>query len=119
MSNFFEGVPYLEVNDFNADGSLKSYVGNGKPVVVMIQRDGCSHCTRAKPAYQAAHNSCTDVVFATVQSDHPIDTARQAAKFTPAAGVPMFIRFDASGKPAGAYNGNRSSESFIEFGRGK
>ena len=117
QSPFFEGVPYLEETDFNANGTLKPYVGNGKPVVVMIQSSWCGHCKNAKPAYQQAFDKCKDVVFATVQADSPVESCKKALKYTPNEGFPTFLKYDRSGKLVGPHTGNRDAESIIAFGR--
>lgn len=118
MSKLFE-IAYLEGDDVNADGSLKSHVGNGKPVLVMVQGNFCGYCTRAKPDFQKLLNNGVFAV-ATVQTDGSGSdqvAASKLSKVNKSPGVPSFIGFDKDGKFVKSHNGGRDSQSLMNFGK--
>ena len=116
-SKYLIRVPYLEGMDLNDDGSLKSYVGNGKPVVVFVQGLFCGYCTKAKPDFQ---NFCKNpnAVGVTIQIDGS-PTEKEAntkiAKVNTARGVPAYIGFDKNGAFKAIHNGNRDASSLAAF----
>lgn len=117
MANILIGIPYLEGKDINPDGSLKTYVSKGKPVIVMVQGNYCPHCTVAKPALRelAKQSSC---VVATVQIDGD-DNDKQASKnlapVNKSRGVPAFLGFDKNGRFVKSHEGNRDLASLQQF----
>lgn len=118
-----ENVAYIEAGDINPDGSLKPYVNNGKPVILMCQGSFCGYCTKAKPAFQKVANhyyKTKTVVCATILTDGS-DSEKEAAKFikrwnSKHQGVPEYLGFDKNGKFEKVYQGNRDENSLIKFG---
>lgn len=118
MQKILYGIPYLEIEDVNPDGSLKPHVGQGKPVLLMIQGDFCGYCTDAKPAFQELAQKARGVVLATVQIDAgPKDKAANQALKTvnTQPGVPAFLGFDSSGRFVGAHKGDRTGPALSAF----
>lgn len=117
---YLENVPYLEMNDFTSDMSLKPYVGKGKPVVVMAQGLFCGYCTQAKPAFQKfADQMKGKVVAATIQIDgnksekmlgQMIDKLDKSYR-----GVPTYLGFNSHGKYVGTHNGGRGTKDLLHF----
>ena len=64
-----ENVAYLEVDDFNTDGSIKSYVNYGKPIVLMVQAHYCGYCKQAAPAFTKFAKESPNIIAATIVSD--------------------------------------------------
>lgn len=117
MSKYMIKVPYLEGDDINSDGSLKEYVGRGKPTVVMVQGNFCGYCTQAKPDFQKFAKSANCMV-ATVQSDGDEKDQLAGKKLSvvnKARGVPAYLGFDKNGKFVGNHEGGRDTNSLIEF----
>lgn len=114
------GIPYLEGNDINDDGSVKEYVGNGKPVVMMVQGNFCPHCTTAKPTFTQFAKSTPTIVAVTVQTDGS-DTDREASKklskVNTSPGVPSFLGFSSDGKFRSIHNGGRDMASLQAFAK--
>lgn len=110
-------VPYLESQDINPDGSLKPYVGRGKPVIVMVQGNFCPHCTTSKPAFQELAQS-PDIVAVTVQTDGD-EAERQVSKalsvVNNSPGVPAFLGFGRDGRFKALHQGNRDVGSLKAF----
>jgi len=97
-----ENVAYLEIQDFNSDGSIKPYVGKGKPILLMGQGNFCPHCRTAKPALQQFANSQNQVVVATILSDGD-KSEKEASKFFKVwnpqhRGIPAYFGFSSDGK---------------------
>lgn len=120
MEKLMVNVPYLDGFDINQDGSLKNYVSQGAPCVVMVQGNFCGYCTQAKPMF-SQFAQMTKRGF-TVQTDgNPSE--QEAAKFsqiwTPKVGgqggVPAFIGFNSNGIPVKIHMGNRDIESLVAF----
>lgn len=112
------GVPYLEDSDVNPDASLKSYVNNGRPVVMMIQGNFCGYCTKAKPAFQQLAKSMPNVAVVTVQMDGgPSDkkAAQMLSVVNKSPGVPAFLGFDKQGKFVKVHNGARDLQALQQF----
>ncbi len=118
MSKMMIGIPYLEGKDVNDDGSLASYVGKGKPVVMMVQGNFCPHCTTAKSGYVQFAKSTPSIVAVTIQTDGD-DNDKQAvtklSKVNTSPGVPAFLGFDKSGKFKSIHNGGRGVSSLQKF----
>ena len=112
------GVPYLEVSDINSDGSLKSHVGNGKPVILMVYGSFCPHCKNAMPAYQEFASTTPSCVAATVQSDGDAEDKKAAQALAPvnkSQGVPAFLGFNSQGKFVNMHQGGRDAASLKAF----
>ena len=121
MTDRMNDVSYLEVQDFNPDGTLKKYVGKGKKVVVMVQGNYCGHCKSAKPAYKDESNSCSDVVLASLQIDGE-PSEKQAVKYIKMVdpsyrGVTIYLKYDTNGKFVGTHEGGRDAQSILAFAR--
>jgi thiol-disulfide isomerase/thioredoxin len=107
MAEHLENVPYLELLDFNSDGSLKPGVGAGKQVILMVQASFCGYCKQAMPAYQqfadkANSDTNSDFVCVTLQSD-AADNEKEASKYIKMVdssymGVPTYLMYDENGK---------------------
>jgi len=113
-------VPYLEISDFNSDGTLRDLVGKGKCVVVMVQANYCGYCTVAKPEYEKVAKSTNKVIFATVCIDGNPEE-KQVSKFIKEwdkshKGVPSYFGFDKHGKFKEVHKGGRDSKSLQKFG---
>lgn len=118
MDKILKNIPYLEVQDVNQDGTLKSHVGKGKPVVLMVQGNFCGYCTQAKPAFEEFARNVQNAVAVTVQIDGD-QSEKQAnaliAKINPGKGVPVFLGFDENGKFEKLHTGNRDANSLMQF----
>lgn len=114
-----ENVAYLEIQDFNSDGSLKSYVGNGKPVLLMGQGNYCGYCKMAKPALQQFANSQNQVVVATIlcDGDQPEKEASEFFKvWNPQhRGIPSYFGFSSNGKFKANHGVGRDVKSLENF----
>ena len=113
-------VPYLEISDFNSDGTLRDLVGNGKCVVIMVQANYCGHCTVAKPEYEKVAKSTNKVIFATICIDGTEDE-QKASKFLQEwdksyRGVPSYFGFDKNGRFKKVHNNGRDAKSLEKFG---
>jgi len=113
-------VPYLEKQDFNADGSLKSL--KGKPVIVMVHGEFCGYCTQAKPAFQELANALGkngNVSVATLQIDASPgekECANYIKQNDPSyQGVPHYVLFDKDGRFLKAHTGGRDAKSLMNF----
>jgi thiol-disulfide isomerase/thioredoxin len=113
MSKNLVNIPYVEGNDVNDDGSLKSHVGKGLPVLIMVQGNFCGYCTKAKPDFQKLENN-GEFMVATVQIDGG-DTDKMAnnklSKVISSKGVPAYACFNKNGKFVKMHNGGRDAES--------
>lgn len=114
-----ENVAYLEIEDFDSDGNLKPYVGQGKACVIMAQGSFCGYCQQAKPAFQKFANSSKNVVACSIEIDGT-QSERDAAKFLNKwdpqyRGVPHYIGFGKDGKFKKVHNGGRDTGSIIAF----
>lgn len=121
MSKILINVPYLEGQDINADGSLKAYVGKGKPVVLMVYGSFCPHCRNAMPAYQDLAKAAKNVTVVTVQSDGGESdkaASRALSKVNTSPGVPAFLGFGKDGKFKGMHNGGRDMQALMAFAQG-
>lgn len=118
-SKILFGVPYLEGGDINPDATLKSSVGNGKPVVVMVYGEFCPHCRNAMPAYQQfARDMKNSVVAVAVQIDGEESDKKAAEALRPvntSPGVPSFLGFDNQGRYKATHKGGRDAASFKAF----
>jgi thiol-disulfide isomerase/thioredoxin len=116
MSKFLIRVPYLEDNDFNPDNSLKPYVNNGKPIVLMVQGLFCGYCSQAKPAFQQL---AKEVPVATLQIDggpSEKQASNRVSKLDPTyRGVPVYLGFSSSGKFLKVHKGGRDLQSLKTF----
>ena len=116
-----QNVAYLEVDDFNPDGSIKSYVNNGKPIVLMCQALFCGYCKQALPAFEQFAKKSPDLCIATIVTDgEPSEKATN--KFIKMwnpnhRGVPDYIGFSSNGKFVKTHIGGRDVVSLIEFAK--
>lgn len=112
-------VPYLEITDFNNDLTLKSHVGKGKPVVVMVQGNHCGYCSQAKPDYQKFANSTNKVVATTIQIDGEqpdVAIGQRISEIDPSyRGVPTYLGFNSKGKFVGTHDSGRDTQSLHAF----
>lgn len=119
--NFMIGVPYLEVTDFNSDGSLKNYVGKGKPVLIMVQGNFCGFCAKAKPDFEAFSKIAQNVVAVTLQTDGSTQQEKDAAKLVAsttnnaAKGVPAYLLYGVDGKFKKAEVGLRTKDQLQQI----
>jgi len=114
-------IAYLEGKDVKEDGSLEPHVGNGLPVLVMVQGNFCGWCTKAKPEFQKLLGNKSFVVV-TVQTDgEGGDKAANAkiSKVNTSPGVPSFLLFDGNGKYVRSHDGERTAKALSSFASGK
>lgn len=119
MSKFLVNIPYLEGKDINADATLKSYVGKGKPVVVLVYASYCHFCKDVMPTVQQLAKEAKNFGVVTIQSDAgPADkeAAKAISKVNTSPGVPAFVGFGKDGKFAKMHLGNRDLNSLMVFG---
>ena len=114
-----ENVAYIEVDDINLDGTLKPYVNNGKPVIMMCYGNFCGYCTKAKPAFEKLAKTETQFVWAAILTDGE-ESEKAAAKFIKMwnkehRGVPDYLGFDKNGKFAKVHSGGRDEKSLMDF----
>ena len=114
-----ENVAYIEVEDINSDGSLKPYVGDGKPVVLMGKGNFCGYCKQAEPAFEQFAKSTHGVVAATIISDGEA-SEKAAGKFfkiwnTKHRGVPDYFGFDSDGRFKSVHTGGRDAGALKTF----
>lgn len=113
-------IAYLEGEDVNDDGSLKVHVGNGLPVLVMVQGNFCGWCTKAKPEFQNLLGNKSFAVV-TVQTDGDGgDKAANAkiSKVNKSPGVPSFLLFDRNGRYVQSHDGDRTAKALASFAGG-
>jgi len=120
-----ENVAYLEVDDFDSNGNLKSYVNNGKSgspgksVVLMAQGNYCGYCQQAKPAFEKFAQTTPNIVSATIVTDgEPSEKA--AAKFIKKwdpshKGVPAYFGFAPNGQFKKVHQGSRDTAALKAF----
>lgn len=119
QNKIMKNVFYLEVSDINKNGSLKSYVGNGDPVIIMAQANFCHFCTEAKPAFQQLSKEHCKAVPCTILIDGE-QSEKAASKFLQMwdnnhRGVPAYFGFDKNGKFKKVHSGGRDVNSLLEF----
>ena len=117
--SFMENVTYLEGSDINQDGSLKSHVLTGKPIIVMVQGKFCGYCTRAKPDFvkfsRNPHCSCMTVEIDGGEGDKAAAQALSAVNKS--GGVPVFLGFSKDGKYVKVCDGPRTPDSWASFAK--
>jgi thiol-disulfide isomerase/thioredoxin len=121
MSKLLINIPYLEQQDVNPDGSLKDYVCQGKPVVVMVQGNFCGYCTQAKPAFQEFSKNTPSCRAVTIQSDGDASdkgASKNLSSVNKSQGVPAFLGFNKQGKFVALHNGGRDMASLQKFASG-
>ena len=118
LDKILVNVNYLEGSDVNSDGSIKSSVNKGKPVLLMMQSNYCPHCTNAKPAFQKLANDMGNTVcVATIQTDGgPSDLAAAKAlkNVNTSRGVPAYLVFDKQGRFIKMHEGGRDYNSLVQ-----
>lgn len=118
MSKFLVNIPYLEGKDINPDATLKSYVGKGKPVMLLVYASYCHFCKDVMPAVQQLAKEAKNFGVVTIQSDAgPADkeAAKAISKVNTSPGVPAFLGFDKSGKFVKMHSGGRDIQALIAF----
>lgn len=106
---YLENIPYLEYSDFNSNGSLKSHITRGKPVIVMCQGINCGYCNLVKPDFQKFSNTSL-ISTATIQMDskETIDKGaiQMAVKLCPKLNkIPTYLLFNKDGSYQGYKEG--------------
>ncbi len=112
-------VFYLEKDDITSNGSIKPYVTNGKPVVLMVQGLFCGFCVKASPAFEKAASINKEIVFCSVKIDGA-DTEKAAASIITKLdksykGVPTYYSFDRKGNYVTTHTGGRDVDSITKF----
>lgn len=113
---YMKNVLYLEAMDINADGSLKSYVTNGKPAIVMVQGNFCGFCTKAKPDFEKFVGA-TRQGF-TLQTDgSPEEQAARPliSSWGANQGVPAYVLFSGDGKVVSTVAGAKDAQSLMKM----
>ena len=122
MSKILYNINYLEEQDVNPDGSLKSHVTKGKPTLVMVQGNFCGYCTQAKPAFQKyANNNKGKVLCATIQGDGEIKGEKELGSRLQKIkygfrGYPDYVKYKGGKKVPGEISG-RTLEDLEKFGK--
>ena len=113
-----QSVAYLEIDDLSPEG-LAPYVGNGKPVVLMIQGNFCHFCTEAKPAFQKfAQSNIAAAASIVIDGDPSEKKAYEVTKiWNQTPGVPAFLGFDKTGKFVKIHKGSRDVNSLTLFSK--
>ena len=107
------GTLYLENSDFQGL-RLNPQISKGKPCIVMLQALWCGYCTMAKEEYNKLKNS--DVaVFATIQGEEQKEITQKIMQTKQLQGFPAYVAFDSSGNLVGVHEGNRDSNSLLQF----
>ena len=117
MEKILVNVPYLEGNDVNSDGSIKSYVCKGKKLLMMVQGNFCGYCTKAKPDFQKLANNGRFNI-ATVQIDggkSDSEASQKLSAVNKARGVPAYLCFNENGKYIASHEGGRDGNALAEF----
>lgn len=109
-------IVYLEGQDIDDSGNLYPHVGNGKPVLLMVQGNFCGYCNQAKPAFQELVD-ISSAVIATVQIDGETSDKQASQKLSKnkGQGVPSYMGFDKNGKFKMLHNGGRDASSLKNF----
>jgi thiol-disulfide isomerase/thioredoxin len=117
MNNQLVNIVYLEGVDIDNNGNLMPHVGNGKPVLVLIQTNYCGYCSQAKPAYKELIAMVPNAVIATVQSDGGESDKLASSKLgkNKGQGVPSYLGFDKNGKFVRRHEGGRDANSLKNF----
>jgi thiol-disulfide isomerase/thioredoxin len=116
-----ENVAHIEDFDIDENGSIKNYVNNGKPIVLMGKGGYCGHCETASPAFeQFAEKTLGKIVCATIVTDGE-ESEKKAGKFLSIwdkshRGVPTYMGFGVDGKFKKVHDGGRDIKSLEEFG---
>jgi len=111
-------VYFLEGSDFNSDNTLKPHVTGGKPVVVIVKRNGCGWCTKAFPDFEKFADANPDVMACAIQSDVDRDSAKIVSQLDSTyRGVPHYIGFRSDGRFAGNHKSGRDVESLQTFAK--
>lgn len=114
-----ENVAYLENEDINSNGTLKSYVSDGKPCVLMLSGNFCGYCKKASPEFEKfakSNPNITSCVIVIDGSDSEKKASRYAKIWDPFyKGVPTFLGFDRNGKYITTHSGGRDFNSLQKF----
>jgi len=114
-----QNVAYLEIDDFNSDGSIKSHINNNKPVVLMLQANFCGYCKKAGPALSQFAKESPDLLVATIVTDgEPSEKAcsKLIKLWNPNhRGVPDYMGFSPDGKFSKLHTGGRGVEDLKKF----
>jgi thiol-disulfide isomerase/thioredoxin len=111
-------VLYLENSDINPDGTLKKYVGNGKPVIIMAKASYCRYCIIAEPSFQKFSDSQNKVVAAVIKIDGE-ESEKKASTFLKLwdnrySGIPSYFMFSSDGTFKGVHKAGRSTEDLLK-----
>lgn len=112
-------MEYLEIQDFTSDGHVIASVQQNRPVFAMFQSGHCSHCQRAKPAFEEL-SRWKMVRSMYVRLDSPIQSVRDVSiildKIHPSIsrGIPAYVLFLTDGTRM-MYIGNRDVRSMKTF----
>lgn len=112
-------MEYLEITDFTSDGHVIPSVQQNRPVFVMFQSGQCSHCQRAKPAFEEL-SKWKMVRSMYVKLDSPIPSLRDVSMIIDrihpgiSRGIPAYVLFLKDGTRM-MYKGNRDVRSMRVF----
>lgn len=117
-----QNVRYLELEDIKPDGSLKDYVTDGKPVILMCQGNFCGYCQQAKPDYSKFAKNNNHVILATIVTDGSKSEQDAATKFIKKwdpkhRGVPSYLGFGSDGRFKTVHDGGRGYDDMMTFSR--
>lgn len=87
--------------------------GGGGPAVVLVHSQGCPHCVRYLPTFDAVagEKAGSGVRFVKVERDDP--GAKALSEHV--SGYPTTLALDGGGRVVGALVGNRSRQELLEF----
>lgn len=113
---FLDGVIHLDNGDFTSDLKLKPEVSQGKPSIVMLQKQACGYCTEAKPAYKSLNANANGFNVYTIQLEYEPELVSRIKGLDPnTTGVPAYWGFDKDGKFVRSHTGSRDANSLREF----
>ena len=113
-TNEFNKVIHLEVSDFDFN---KKEIKTNHKVIIMVQRSGCHHCTKAKPEFVKAKKQCGEnAIFATISGDQEPKLAEKIHQIIGKEinGVPEYLYFK-NRKFVKIYGDERDSRSICNF----
>lgn len=112
---FMVGVPYLEEQDINDDGTLKPNVTNNKNTLLLLFAPWCPHCTATMPEYEKLVKENPQYSIVCLDSQADKKAAMKISRFNQRGGVPCFLGFSPNGRFIKTHEGQRSRDALKNF----